>query len=545
MAHRLRTLSSHLPVVSSRCVRGASTHGDVREDLAAAFRILYSWGMQDRIFNHLSASVPGKAGLFYTHRYGLLWNEVTAENLVTVSEEGELVAGEGPVERTASVLHSRIHAITGAPVVLHTHQLWATTLCVLAGEHAKLLQCHQNCMNFSERIIFDETYSGLAHHRDEGDRIAKLLEPVVKRGQGAVLMQANHGVFVCGNTVAEAVNDIYYLERAAMMQVTALQNGGRLAAIAPAATAGHVEGYVRTGQLARDAQSYFAALKSDPRHQVKRAADPHAAATAVFSAADTTSALSCTDVGDETWRARVDLAACYRALDRMGLNEGICNHLSATVPHPDKSGKMCFLMIPYGLRWDQVTASNLLLLDEDGKVLQGRGRAEDTAFFIHARIHAVTGRMCVLHTHQPGSATLSTLADGRVESRLHQTSTNFHDAVVYDDVYNGLVLGKEEGDRLASVMGSKKILLHRSHGLIVAEDSIAAAFHMMLTFEVAASLQLEAAKTRLPLRLMDADLAGRVNDARSGPNDRHSMRLHLEAVKRSLLADPASASFHV
>ena len=103
-------------------------------------------------------------------------------------------------------------------------------------------------------------------------------------------------------------------------------------------------------------------------------------------------------------QARVDLAACYRILDRMNLNEGIDNHLTVMVPGTQP---LRFLCIAYGLAWSEVTASNLLLLDETGKVLEGSGAPDPTAFFIHSRIHKKHPHaVCVLHTHMPHATAL-------------------------------------------------------------------------------------------------------------------------------------------
>ena len=92
----------------------------------------------------------------------------------------------------------------------------------------------------------------------------------------------------------------------------------------------------------------------------------------------------CPDGYDQSvWAARVDLAACYHLCDQMDMNEGICNHLTVMVPGTTDR----FLCIPYGLLWTEVTASNLLLLDETGRVLEGDGTIDATAFFIHKAIH--------------------------------------------------------------------------------------------------------------------------------------------------------------
>src|SRR5918996_2438538 len=94
---------------------------------------------------------------------------------------------------------------------------------------------------------------------------------------------------------------------------------------------------------------------------------------------------------------RVELAAAFRLAVRLDLHEGVCNHFSVMLP-----GGKVFLLNRYGLHWSEVTASNLLALDSEGRVLEGEGEFEKTAFYIHSRIHrAHAHAACVLHTHMP------------------------------------------------------------------------------------------------------------------------------------------------
>ena len=192
--------------------------------------------------------------------------------------------------------------------------------------------------------------------------------------------------------------------------------------------------------------------------------------------------------------ARIDMAACYRIMDELKLNEGIDNHLTVMVP----GTRDRFLCIPYGLNWSEVTASNLLLLDADGNVLEGDGLPDPTAFYIHSRIHLKHPHaVAVLHTHQPHASALCCLEDMEIKM-IHQNSCRFYDEVAYDKVYEGLVLGKEEGDRLAEVMGDKRVLMHQSHGPITCGDSVAEAFDEIYYLERACEVQLLAMNTGKP-----------------------------------------------
>src|SRR6185436_9526533 len=181
---------------------------------------------------------------------------------------------------------------------------------------------------------------------------------------------------------------------------------------------------------------------------------------------------------------RVDLAAAFRLAVRLDLHEGVCNHFSAML-----DGKR-FLLNSYGLHWSEVTASNLLSLDAQGNVLGGKGEIEKTAFYIHSRIHLANPRAkCVLHTHMPYATALTLLEGARLEM-VEQNALRFHDDIAYDDTYNGLVVDPSEGDRLARVLGTRRVMFLANHGVIVVGPSIAEAFDRMYYLERACRLQV-------------------------------------------------------
>lgn len=183
--------------------------------------------------------------------------------------------------------------------------------------------------------------------------------------------------------------------------------------------------------------------------------------------------------------ARVDLAAAFRMAVRLDLHEGVCNHFSVMLPDGRK-----FLLNRYGLHWSEVSASNLLALDADGKLLEGEGEFEKTAFYIHSRIHlAHPHATCVLHTHMPHATALTLIEGGRLEM-VEQNALRFHDDIAYDDTYNGLVVDTAEGDRLARVLGAKRVLFLANHGVIVVGPSVAEAFDLMYYLERACRLQV-------------------------------------------------------
>ncbi|HUQ24567.1 MAG TPA: aldolase [Burkholderiales bacterium] len=198
---------------------------------------------------------------------------------------------------------------------------------------------------------------------------------------------------------------------------------------------------------------------------------------------------------------RVDLAAAFRLAVRLDLHEGVCNHFSAMLD------SQRFLLNSYGLHWSEVTASNLVALDGDGNVLQGKGEIEKTAFYIHSRIHLANPRAkCVLHTHMPHATALTLLEGGRLEM-VEQNALRFHDDIAYDDTYNGLVVDTAEGDRLARVLGAKRVLFLANHGVIVVGPTVAEAFDAMYYLERACRLQVLARSMGGKLRQVRPDVA--------------------------------------
>ena len=200
-------------------------------------------------------------------------------------------------------------------------------------------------------------------------------------------------------------------------------------------------------------------------------------------------------------QARIDLAAAFRLAVRLDMHEGVCNHFSVMLPDGRR-----FLLNRYGLHWSEVTASNLLALDADGQILAGDGEYEKTAFYIHSRIHLANPHAaCVLHTHMPYATALTLIEGGRLEM-VEQNALRFHDDIAYDDEYNGLVVDNAEGDRLARVLGSKRVLFLANHGLIVVGPSVAEAFDLLYYLERACRLQVLARMMGGKLRPVRAEV---------------------------------------
>ncbi len=225
---------------------------------------------------------------------------------------------------------------------------------------------------------------------------------------------------------------------------------------------------------------------------------------------------------------RVDLAAAFRLAVRMDLHEGVCNHLSAMLP----DGKT-FLLNRYGLHWSEVTASNLLGLDADGRILAGDGEFEKTAFYIHSRIHLAHPRAtCVLHTHMPYATSLTLLEGGRLEM-VEQNALRFHDDIAYDEVYNGLVVDDAEGDRLARALGSKRVMFLANHGVIVVGTTVAEAFDAMYYLERACRLQVLARSMGGKLRPVRKEVVRKTYQLIQADTPKYA-GAHFEALKRIL-----------
>jgi Ribulose-5-phosphate 4-epimerase and related epimerases and aldolases len=230
----------------------------------------------------------------------------------------------------------------------------------------------------------------------------------------------------------------------------------------------------------------------------------------------------------EVTTARIDLAAAFRLAVRMDLHEGVCNHFSVMLPDAKT-----FLLNRYGLHWSEVTASNLLALDAAGNILQGEGEFEKTAFYIHSRIHLANPRAaCVLHTHMPYATSLTLLENGRLEM-VEQNALRFHDDIAYDDTYNGLVVDNAEGDRLARVLGSKRVMFLANHGVIVVGPSVAEAFDLLYYLERACRLQVLAKSMNSKLRAVRPEVVRETYRLLLADSSKYA-GAHFSALKRIL-----------
>jgi ribulose-5-phosphate 4-epimerase/fuculose-1-phosphate aldolase len=231
---------------------------------------------------------------------------------------------------------------------------------------------------------------------------------------------------------------------------------------------------------------------------------------------------------EAVWQARVDLAACFRMAARLGLHEGVCNHLSAMVPGRDD----LFMVNPDGWAFSEITASRLLICDFHRNVIAGDGQPEDTAFFIHGRLHMRVPRARVaFHTHMP-NATALTMLEGPPLIWAGQSALKFYGRTVVDEEYGGLALDETEGDRIAASLGDADVVFMRHHGVLVVGPSIAKAWDDLYYLERACEVQRLAEATGRRVVPVPADMAARTAEQMRHEGGRDSPALHLASIKR-------------
>ena len=185
--------------------------------LAAAHRLAVLDELEEGIDNHFTVTMPGRDDRYLILLFGLHWSEARASDLIVFDESGKTLEGEGVVELSAQCIHAPIHRMTGARVVLHTHQTWALALNMLRNN--RLLPASQTAAFFHGRVAYDDTYLGTADTVEEGERLARVL------GDKHILFMKNHGVIAVGDTVGQAYRRLYKLERVCRAQVLAMGSG--------------------------------------------------------------------------------------------------------------------------------------------------------------------------------------------------------------------------------------------------------------------------------------------------------------------------------
>ena len=221
MTREVRKLAT--PTVRERV---SADEWDARVNLAACYRLAVHFRMTDLIYTHISARVPGPEHHFLINAFGLLWDEISASTLVKVTLDGEVVddpTGHG-INRAGYVIHSAVHrARPDIECVMHTHT--SAGIAVSAQEQG-LLPLSQHAMRFTGAIGYHD-YEGLALELDEQARLTRDLG-----GHKAMILR-NHGLLTCGESIAEAFDLMYYLERACQTQVSAMGGGAKVRMVPP------------------------------------------------------------------------------------------------------------------------------------------------------------------------------------------------------------------------------------------------------------------------------------------------------------------------
>jgi ribulose-5-phosphate 4-epimerase/fuculose-1-phosphate aldolase len=191
-------------------------------------------------------------------------------------------------------------------------------------------------------------------------------------------------------------------------------------------------------------------------------------------------------IGESEWKARVDLAACYRMVARLGMDDLIYNHISMRLPgHEDQ-----FLLNPYGFLFEEITASSLVRIDIAGNKLDDTPHTVNkAAFVIHGAIHKSShDAVCVLHTHSDASVAVSCQEEGLLP--LSQFAMRFYKRQAFHD-YEGVAIDLDEQERIIRHLGDNRVMLMRSHGILTVGRTPGEAFMLLYYFERAARIQLD------------------------------------------------------
>ncbi|WP_242672936.1 class II aldolase/adducin family protein [Azotobacter chroococcum] len=202
-------------------------------------------------------------------------------------------------------------------------------------------------------------------------------------------------------------------------------------------------------------------------------------------------------------QARVRLAACYRVFDHLGWTESIFNHITLRVPGPET----VFLINPFGLHYSEVTASNLVAVDLEGRPVRPAGHPLNLAgFVIHGAIHGhIPAAHCVMHTHTTTGSAVACLEDGLSHDSFY--GAQLHGQVAYHD-FEGVTVNLEERERMLASIGDRRVVILRNHGLLTWGETLEEAFMWLWLLQRACDIQIAAASVGRMTRL-SADVLAR------------------------------------
>jgi ribulose-5-phosphate 4-epimerase/fuculose-1-phosphate aldolase len=203
----------------------SNTHHEQRQlriDLAAAFRLAAQFNWHESVGNHFSVSVaPGSTRFLMNPRW-IHFSRIQASDLLLLdADDPQAMDGPNAPDPSAWAIHSRLHAnLPHVRCLLHLHPPYSTALTTLANPELRPID--QNTARFYQRIAIDRAYAGMADEKAEGERLARVL------GNHSIMLMGNHGVLVAGQTIAQAFDDLYFLERACQTMILALSTGQEL-----------------------------------------------------------------------------------------------------------------------------------------------------------------------------------------------------------------------------------------------------------------------------------------------------------------------------
>jgi ribulose-5-phosphate 4-epimerase/fuculose-1-phosphate aldolase len=236
------------------------------------------------------------------------------------------------------------------------------------------------------------------------------------------------------------------------------------------------------------------------------------------------------DTSPAEWRARVELAACYRVFAALGWTELVFNHITLRVP----GSPPAFLINPFGLNYDEVTAANLIKIGHDGAPLQETPHAVNRAgFVIHSAVHAHRpDAHCVMHTHTTAGMAVACKAGGLQHDDFYGAEL-FGDVAYHD--FEGITVRDDEGPRLVASLGDKRVLILRNHGMLVVGSDVFNAFRWMWTLQRACEVQVAADSVSGPnVGLSDAVRRASAQDAHDfEPRDRLERLLFTSVLRRA------------
>ena len=196
-----------------------------------------------------------------------------------------------------------------------------------------------------------------------------------------------------------------------------------------------------------------------------------------------------THMHPEEWQARLQLAACYRIFAMLGWTEMIYNHITLRLPASVSGGEKHFLINPFGLHYSEVTASKLVKIDLQGRVLDGSTHPVNPAgFTVHSAIHEhIAEAHCVMHTHTTAGVAVACQQNGLAQNNFY--SAQLHDMVAYHD-FEGITIHADEAPRLLKSIGTKPAVILRNHGLLAWSATLAQTFAVLWTLQRACEIQL-------------------------------------------------------